>query len=75
MRKLLPPSEMSESIRQYAAVINSPGADHAFAAATRCGLWCVAYGDLWAAMQDVCRENERLRRDLAEMTACMSECQ
>lgn len=74
MRDLLPPAEMSDAIRDQSRSLHS-GADSAIKLASRCGLWYVAYADLWAALQDERRENERLRRDLAEMTACVGEMQ
>lgn len=75
MRELLPPSLMSDAIRDQYRTLHPSGADSAIKLASRCGLWYVAYADLWAEVQDVRRENERLRRDLAEMSACMSELQ
>lgn len=75
MRDLLPPAEMSDLIRDQSRSLHPSGADSAIKLASRCGLWYVAYADLWAALQDGRRENERLRRDLAEMAACMSELQ
>lgn len=74
MRELLPPAAMSDAIRDQSRTLHQ-GADSAIKLASRCGLWYVAYADLWSEVQDVRRENERLRRDLAEMAACMSELQ
>lgn len=74
MRELLPPHAMSDAIRDQSRTLHQSG-DSAIKLASRCGLWYVAYADLWATLQDVRRENGRLRRDLAEMSACMSELQ
>lgn len=62
---LLHPSDMCDEIRQQAASLILPGADPAIAAATRCGLWCVAYGDLWYQRQADLRTIASLRAELA----------
>lgn len=62
---LLHPSDMCDEIRQQAATIHPPGADSALAAVTRCGLWCLAYGDLWYQRQADLRTIASLRAELA----------
>lgn len=62
---LLHPSDMCDEIRHQAANLLPPAADPALAAATRCGLWCVAYGDLWYQRQADLRTIASLRAELA----------